>query len=163
MAAPLRRAAGARRFLLKSESQQYIRLTDDGMLRNDAGKYEATCFDVLNPQSGLLKFSTMINNVKYSLAMDSNGEVSAISDDEADSVSESGSGQPAVEYYDTFDLIRCPFRSTNGNLRGRCLKNTLANVGDCFLNFNSSNVPAKHCSSSPAPKPYFKALDFDLC
>ena len=145
MSAPLLQRRGALRVILKSEStNQYIRVTEDGLVRNDAGKYtgEATCFEMRRPSLREVEFSTMIGETEYFLAMDSNGEVTAISEVDDDSSAEGGSGPV---HYQTFKRVLCPFGAVG--YRGMCLKMTIGD-NDCFLNFNSNHLPANSCSLS---------------
>ena len=165
LAAPLQRP---RKVLLKSESQQFLRVTLDGVLRNDAGRATATCFEMLRPQKDQLMISTTIGDVKHSLVMDSNGEVTTVPEadnvENAEGASEMSSGSSGFVYYDTFNLIQCPFLSTTSVRPGKCLKINLDNeLGECYLNFNSSNMLAKYCTGSPAPTTSFKALQFVGC
>ena len=84
----------------------------------------------------------MIGETEYFLAMDSNGEVTAISEVDDDSSAESGSGPV---HYQTFKRVLCPFGAAR--IRGMCLKMTIGG-NDCFLNFNSNHLPANSCTLS---------------
>ena len=101
LAAPLQRRS-ARTFRLLSESTtQFLVLSEDGLVRNDASEQDATCFEIRRPTRNQVQLSATIEGTEYFLAMDSNGEVKAISEVDDDS-SESASGAPVV-YFMTFD------------------------------------------------------------
>ena len=155
LAAPLLRRSGRQKFRLLSEStEQFLVISEDGLVRNDANKQDATCFEIRRPTSNQVQLSATIEGTEYFLAMGSNGEVTGITEVDDDS-SESGSG---VVYFTTFERFRCPF-GREGK-RGMCLKMTIGDT-QCFLNFNSNHLAANSCSKSA--KTNEEALKLKLC
>ena len=131
--APLQRRNTPNFRILSESTEQFLKMTEDGLVRNDASRKDATCFKLRSPGRRQIQLSTVIEGTEYFLAMDSNGEITAISEID----NEIGSG---VAYFLTFTRSRCG----HGQM---CLEMTMGDT-QCFLNFNSNHLAANSCSKS---------------
>lgn len=127
---------------LESRERQLLRVTSDGELRLDGERTgensEGTCFQVFLPTRDNLMLKTTIEDVDYMVAMDTSGQVVAVSDDEMDE-SESGSG---VTYNTLFHRVRVS--------RSEMALSMKVEDKQCYLHFDSNTKVAKNACSSEA-------------